>query len=55
MSKRRKRKRKRKPGIPGVGLGAHHEVSPMGHATRTKSRRDKQIQRDRKQKQQGYE
>ena len=25
----------------GMGNGAHHEVSPMGHATRTKTQREK--------------
>ena len=34
--------------------GPHHEVSPMGHATRTKSRKGKQAQLDRKLKQHGW-
>lgn len=38
----------------GNGIGAHHQVSPMGHATRTKTKRGKQIQRDRKRKQKGW-
>lgn len=55
MSKRRRKRKRKKPGIPGCGLGAHQEVSPMGHATRTKTRRDQQIRQQRKQKQQGYQ
>lgn len=59
MSKKRKARRRKKkpakPGIPGCGLGPHQEVSPMGHATATKTPRDKQIREQRKEKQQGYE
>jgi hypothetical protein len=47
-------KRKKKKGQPNCGLGPHHQVSPMGHATRTKTRRERQIQQQRKQKQRGY-
>lgn len=54
MAKRRKRKRKKR-GNPGNGIGAHHEVSPMGHACRTKNRKDRKAQADRKDKQRGYE
>jgi len=53
--RRRKKKKPAKPGIPDCGLGAHQQVSPMGHATCTKTPRDKQIQEQRKEKQQGYE
>lgn len=38
----------------GNGIGPHHEVSPMGHSTRTKTKRGKVIQYDRKQKQKGW-
>jgi len=38
----------------GVGLGPHHEVSPMGHATRTKTRKGKIRAEDRRRKQQGW-
>jgi len=61
MSKKRKRRHRKKkkkpakPGIPGCGLGPHQQVSPMGHATCTKTPRDKQISEQRKEKQQGYE
>jgi len=40
-------KRKNKQGIKGCGNGAHHEVSPMGHATRTKTRAEKRQKADR--------
>lgn len=45
---------KRKRGKPGNGIGAHHEISPMGHATRTKNKKDRRIQLDRKSKQRGW-
>lgn len=54
MAKRKKR-RKRKRGNPGNGLGPHHEVSPMGHATRTKNKRDRKDAQDRKRKQKGWQ
>lgn len=54
MAKRRKN-RKRKRGNPGNGLGPHHEVSPMGHATRTPNKRERQRRRDRIRKQQGWD
>ena len=38
---------KRKRGNKGNGNGAHHEVSPMGHATRTKTRAEKRQRTDR--------
>lgn len=53
--KRRRNKRKRKSALKGVGIGAHHEVSPMGHATCTKNKRDRLDQIDRKRKQQGWD
>jgi hypothetical protein len=40
--------------IPGRA-GPHHEVSPMGHATRTKSRHEKQARQDKRDKQKGWE
>jgi len=58
MSKRRsrrRRKRKGRKGIVGVGVGSHHEVSPMGHATRTKSKQEIQLKEDRKNKQNGWD
>jgi hypothetical protein len=45
----------KKNGNKGNGIGAHHHVSPMGHATRTKTRKGKQRQLDRKLKQKGWE
>jgi len=45
----------RKRGGKGNGVGCHHEVSPMGHATRTKTRVEKQRIADRKQKQRGWQ
>lgn len=45
----------RKRGKPGNGLGAHHQVSPMGHATRTKSKREMRIREDRKARQNGWD
>lgn len=50
-----KKKRKKPSGIPNVGIGPHQQVSPMGHATRTKSKHEKSIQSDRKQKQNGWD
>lgn len=55
MSKSKRRRRRKKKGIPGNGLGPHHEVSPMGHATRTPSKKEKQRKRDRRQKQKGWD
>lgn len=52
MAKRRKKKKK---GNPGNGLGAHHHVSPMGHATRTKTREGKRRAADRRAKQRGWQ
>lgn len=46
--------KKKKRGNPGNGLGAHH-VSPMGHATRTKSKHEKRRAEDRRQKQRGWQ
>jgi len=46
---------KAKKGNRGNGNGAHHEVSPMGHATRTKSREGKRRQADKRRKQRGWE
>ena len=51
----RKQKNGRVRGTAGNGLGAHQNVSPMGHATRTKSREEKRRIRDRRQKQRGWE
>lgn len=45
---------KRKKGNKGNGIGAHHHVSPMGHATRTKSKVERRRQRDRRRKQRGW-
>jgi len=46
MSRRRKRKRKQKD----CGNGSHHEVSPMGHATRTLSQEEKKRKEDKRKK-----
>lgn len=48
-------KNKRKRGLAGVGIGPHHEVSPMGHATTTKSRKGKRRAEDRRQKLRGWD
>lgn len=45
---------KKKKGNPGNGLGPHHHVSPMGHATRTKSKVERRRQADQKLKQRGW-
>ena len=45
---------KKKKGNKGNGNGCHHEVSPMGHATRTKSREEKRQQAERRQRQKGW-
>jgi len=45
---------KKRKGRPGNGIGPHHQVSPMGHATRTPSKREKQRKLDRKAKQRGW-
>ena len=49
MSKRKKK------GNAGNGNGPHHEVSPMGHGTRTKSRQGKRRAADKRAKQRGWE
>ena len=49
-----KRRRKR-GGQKGCGIGPHHEVSPMGRATRTPNKRERQRRQDRKQKQKGWQ
>jgi hypothetical protein len=46
--------KKAKKGSKGNGLGAHHEVSPMGHATRTKTRREHKNREARKARQKGW-
>ena len=53
MAKKQKNGRVR--GSEGNGNGAHHQVSPMDHGTRTKSRKGKRQQADRRQKQRGWE
>ena len=57
MSKRNKntvQANGRKRGQAGNGNGAHHEVSPMGHATRTPTRKGKARKADRRAKQRGW-
>lgn len=49
MSKRRKR------GRPGNGIGPHQQVSAMGHATRTKSKREMRLREDRRARQKGWD
>lgn len=51
---RSRKKQKKKKSIVGRS-GPHHEISPMGHATRTKSKQEVQEQEDRKSKQQGWD
>lgn len=48
-------KKRKKKGFAGNGMGSHHETSPMGHATRTKSRLEKRRARDRRAKQRGWQ
>lgn len=48
MSKRRKR------GHAGNGIGAHQNVSPMGHATRTKTKREMRERADKRDRQKGW-
>ena len=55
MSKKRKSRRKKKKGNKGNGNGCHHETSPMGHSTLTRSRRDEQNREDRRHRQKGWE
>jgi hypothetical protein len=45
---------KKPKGSKGNGNGSHHEVSPMGHATRTKTRRERKDQEARKERQKGW-
>lgn len=52
MARRKKKKRKKSP---GNGIGAHQEISPMGHATRTPSREEIQRREDQRLKQQGWD
>jgi len=47
--------KRKKKGQKGVGLGPHHEVSPMGHGTRTKTRKGKLRAADRRRKQRGWQ
>lgn len=50
-----KRKRKRNKAAALVGrAGPHQEVSPMGHATRTKSKAERLRQADRREKRRGW-
>lgn len=51
MSKRKKKGKRPE----GCGIGPHQQVSPMGHATHTPSKREKQRKRDRRQKQKGWQ
>jgi len=44
----------RKRGNAGNGNGCHHAVSPMGHGTHTKSRKELRRAADRKLKQGGW-
>lgn len=46
--------KKEKERLAGNGIGAHHKVSPMGHATRTKTRREHKLRADRKARQKGW-
>ena len=46
--------KQKKKGHKGNGLGPHHEVSPMGHGTRTKTRQGKRRASDRRAKQRGW-
>ena len=45
---------KNKRGYAGNGNGAHQDVSPMGHATTTKTRKGKRRAQARRQKQRGW-
>ena len=49
-----RRKKKKKKGSPGNGIGGHHEISPMGHATSTPSREEVKKREDQRLKQQGW-
>lgn len=46
--------KRRKRGKAGNGLGAHQQVSPMGHATRTKNKREMRAREDRRARQNGW-
>jgi len=50
----RTQKNGRKRGNPGNGIGPHHEVSPMGHATRTPTKEERRRKADRRRKQRGW-
>jgi hypothetical protein len=50
VAKRRKKRRK----APNCGNGPHHEVSPMGHATKTKTKKGRRRKADEKRKQKGW-
>jgi hypothetical protein len=47
--------RKHKNGHAGNGNGPHQEVSPMVRATRTKTRKGRRRQADRRAKQRGWQ
>lgn len=46
---------KKKKGNAGNGIGAHQEVSPMGHATRTPSKVEKRRKQERRERQKGWD
>jgi len=61
MAKRRRNKNTRtvqangrERGTPGNGIGAHQEVSCMGHATRTPTKKGLRRKADRRAKQKGW-
>lgn len=45
---------KKRKGFVGNGIGAHQQVSPMGHATRTKTKRERAEREARKARQHGW-
>lgn len=39
----------------GIGNGSHQEISPMGHAAKTKNKQEIRNQEDRRRKQKGWD
>ena len=49
-----KKKKNRRKRSKGCGIGPHHEVSPMGHGTKTKNKKDRLKKQDKLRKQKGW-
>jgi hypothetical protein len=47
--------KRKKKGTPGTGIGPWQEHGAMARATRTKAKRDKRAQQDRRERQKGWD